>query len=210
MKRVDIITGNAVPLLQANVDTDQILPKQFLRTISREGLAGALFFDWRFDETGAEIPDFILNQTPYRHASILIAGENFACGSSREHAVWALLDYGISCVIAPSFAEIFAGNAANNGLLLITLPKADVEALAAEAAGQSTDFRIDLPLQIITTPSGRELAFEFDAGTKRKLIAGLDAIGETQLHERAIAAFETQQNEALPWLSGSSAPGIAR
>ncbi|MDT9600526.1 3-isopropylmalate dehydratase small subunit [Sphingosinicella rhizophila] len=199
---MEVITGIAVPLLQANVDTDQILPKQFLRTISREGLGDALFFDWRFDEAGAEYPDFILNQSAYRRSSVLIAGENFACGSSREHAVWALLDFGFSCVIAPSFAEIFASNAVNNGLLLITLSQASVEALAQEAIGEGANFRIDLPLQRIIAPSGREIFFDFDQGVKRKLIAGLDAIGETFLHEHAIAVFEARQSNAMPWLSG--------
>lgn len=204
MRSVDTITGTAVPLLQANIDTDQILPKQFLRTISRDGLADALFFDWRFDNEGTENPDFILNQPAYRNASILIGGANFACGSSREHAVWALLDFGISCVIAPSFAEIFAGNAANNGLLLITLAQAQVEALAAEAAGPDAQFRIDLPPQVILTPSQREVAFDFNQDAKRKLIAGLDAIGETLVHKAAIASFEARQDRAMPWLSHSS------
>jgi 3-isopropylmalate/(R)-2-methylmalate dehydratase small subunit len=201
MKRVQTIVGPAVPMPGANVDTDQILPKQFLRTISREGLAGALFFDWRFDESGEEISDFILNQPAYRDAVILLAGENFACGSSREHAVWSLMDFGIQCAIAPSFAEIFAGNSLNNGLLLITLPKADVEALQAEATGNGADFRVDLPSQTVTAPSGRTFAFEIDPGAKAKLLAGLDAIGETLILDPAIRAFEASRRDALHWLA---------
>jgi 3-isopropylmalate/(R)-2-methylmalate dehydratase small subunit len=205
VRQVDTITGGAVPLPSANIDTDQILPKQFLRTISREGLAGALFFDSRFDESGAEIADFILNRPAYRDSKILIAGENFACGSSREHAVWALLDFGILCVIAPSFAEIFAGNALNNGLLLVTLPKADVEALQAQASCRGADFRVDLPRQTIVSPSGRAFAFDIEEGAKRRLIEGLDAIGETLLDEQAIGRFEVEQISAMPWLSARRA-----
>jgi 3-isopropylmalate dehydratase small subunit len=201
MNRVETIIGPAAPMPGANIDTDQILPKQFLRTISREGLARALFFDWRFDESGGEISDFILNEPAYRNAAILLAGENFACGSSREHAVWSLMDFGIRCVIAPSFAEIFAGNSLNNGLLLVTLPKADVEALQVEAVGEGADFRVDLPAQTVTAPSGRIFAFEIDPGAKAKLIAGLDAIGETMIHDPAIRAFEARQRRDLHWLA---------
>jgi 3-isopropylmalate/(R)-2-methylmalate dehydratase small subunit len=199
MKAVATIRGQAVAMPAANIDTDQILPKQFLRTISREGLGAALFHDQRFDESGAENADFLLNRPGCRAARILIAGENFACGSSREHAVWALLDFGIACVIAPSFAEIFAGNAINNGLLLVSLTKADTESLQAEASGQG-EFQIDLPAQTILSPSGRQIHFDIEPGAKRRLVEGLDAIGETLVQEAAIEAFETSRAAAMPWL----------
>ena len=138
------LDARAAPFLEANIDTDQIIPKQFLKTVEREGLGRGLFFEWRFDEQGHEKPEFVLNKPEYKNAGILIAGENFGCGSSREHAPWALIDFGIRCVIGSSFADIFTGNCANNGLLLVQLPEAQVQALQSEAKGGNHIFTVDL------------------------------------------------------------------
>src|ERR1700760_2401754 len=153
------LDGKAAPLNVANVDTDQIIPKQFLKTVEREGLGKGLFYDMRFDEAGEPNPDFVLNQPQYAGASVLIAGDNFGCGSSREHAPWALLDFGLRCVIAPSFADIFYNNCFNNGLLPITLPEDQVHALMAEAKGGNHIFSIDLESQTVIAPSGQRFAF---------------------------------------------------
>jgi 3-isopropylmalate/(R)-2-methylmalate dehydratase small subunit len=203
MKRFSLLKGIAAPLPLVNVDTDMIMPKQFLKTIKRTGLGKAAFYDMRYDETGAERPDFVLNQEPYRHASILIAGANFGCGSSREHAPWGLADFGIRCVIAPSFADIFYNNCFKNGMLCITLPQAEVDALMAQAGRGNTagaPFTVDLVAQTVTAPDGTVTPFDIDATRKHNLIEGLDDIGLTLTQSDKIAAFEARQKAAQPWL----------
>ena len=192
--------AKAAPLDLANLDTDQIIPKQFLKTVEREGLSKGLFYDLRFDEQGQPRPDFVLNDPRYAGAGVLIAGENFGCGSSREHAPWALLDYGVRCVIAPSFADIFYGNCFQNGLLPVALPEADVKALMDEAKGGNHVFSIDLASQTVTSPSGQQFRFEIDAARKHKLLEGLDAIGETLQHAPDIDVYESRRALDRPWL----------
>lgn len=194
------LTGVAAPLPTANLDTDQIIPKQFLKIVDREGLARGLFHDLRFDADGRPRPEFVLNQPQFAAAKVLVAGENFGCGSSREHAVWALQDFGVRCVIAPSFADIFNDNGFNNGLLPLVLPAEAVAELADEARGGNHVFSVDLPAQTVTSPSGRTYRFEIDPGRKRKLLEGLDAVGETLRREADIAAFEAREALARPWL----------
>ena len=194
------LDGRAAPLATANIDTDQIIPKQFLKTVEREGLGKGLFYDLRFDEAGQAKPDFVLNQPAYDGASILIAGDNFGCGSSREHAPWALLDFGLRCVIAPSFADIFYNNCFNNGLLPITLPEAEVRALMDEAKGGNHIFTVDLESQTVVSPSGRKVAFEIDPGRKEKLLKGLDAVGETLQYASDIDVFEQRRRLGQPWM----------
>jgi 3-isopropylmalate dehydratase small subunit len=194
------LDGKAAPLDVANVDTDQIIPKQFLKTVEREGLAKGLFYDLRFDEAGNPKPDFVLNQPAYAGASVLIAGDNFGCGSSREHAPWALLDFGLRCVIAPSFADIFYNNCFENGLLPISLPEETVRKLMAEARGGNHVFSIDLEGQTVTTPSGEKVSFDIDPGRKEKLLKGLDAIGETLEHADDISRYEHGRSLSAPWL----------
>ena len=190
----------AAPLPLANIDTDQIIPKQFLKTVERVGLGAGLFFDLRFDEQGRERPGFVLNRPEYKGASVLVAGDNFGCGSSREHAPWALMDFGIRCVISTSFADIFFNNSTNNGLLLVTLPEAEVEALMDEARGGNHVVSIDLETQTVTSPSGAVFTFEIDPQRKQKMLQGLDAIGETLEHESRIGAYEARRAKAAPWL----------
>ncbi|MEO6340280.1 MAG: 3-isopropylmalate dehydratase small subunit, partial [Caulobacteraceae bacterium] len=186
------LDGRAAPLNLANIDTDQIIPKQFLKTVNREGLAEGLFYDLRFDGEGKENPGFVLNQPAYAGAHVLIAGDNFGCGSSREHAPWALLDFGLRCVIAPSFADIFYNNCFNNGLLPVTLPLHEVEALMDEARGGNHIFTVDLESQTVIAPSGAKYSFEIDPGRKEKMLKGLDAIGETLVHAADIDAYEAK------------------
>jgi 3-isopropylmalate/(R)-2-methylmalate dehydratase small subunit len=193
------LTAVAAPLPLANVDTDQIIPKQFLATVERTGLGKGLFYDMRFDAEGAEKPDFVLNKPEYRGAEILLAGPNFGCGSSREHAPWALLDFGIRCVIASSFADIFYNNCFNNGILPLALDQADVERLMAEARGANHKFIVDLGVQTVFSPSGESYRFKIDAGRKTKLLEGLDDIGMTLKRELEITAFEHERRERAPW-----------
>jgi 3-isopropylmalate/(R)-2-methylmalate dehydratase small subunit len=192
------ISSPAAPLRLINVDTDMIVPKQFLRTIKRTGLASGLFYELRFDEQGNPKPDFILNKEPYTKAQILIAGENFGCGSSREHAPWALLDFGIRCIVAPSFGDIFYNNSFKNGILPIRLPQAQVDELM-NAAETGRNITINLPDQKIV--SGNDV-YEFDIDPFRKhcLINGLDDIGLTLEKETYIADYETRQKQDRPWL----------
>ena len=194
------IEGRAAPLPIANLDTDQLIPKQFLKTVTRQGLGKGLFYDFRFDFDGKLKPDFVLNQPAYQGTQILVCGENFGCGSSREHAPWALLDFGVRCVIAPSFGDIFYGNCFENGLLPIVLPEAEVHALMAEARGGNHLFAVDLESQTVTSPSGRKVQFEIHPGRKEKLIKGLDSIGETLTHVTDIDRFETARAAQTPWL----------
>jgi len=192
--------AKAAPLDVANLDTDQIIPKQFLKTVEREGLGKGLFYDLRFDAEGNPREDFVLNDPRYAGAGVLIAGDNFGCGSSREHAPWALLDYGVRCVIAPSFADIFYGNCFQNGLLPIALPAAEVRALMAEARGGNHVFSVNLAAQTVTAPSGKTFRFDIDPARKAKLLQGLDSIGETLQHAADIDRFEARKAIAQPWL----------
>lgn len=194
------LTAVAVPMPIANVDTDQIIPKQFLKGVERTGLGRGLMYDFRFDEQGKVKADFVLNQPAYKGAGVMIAGENFGCGSSREHAPWALLDFGIRCVIAPSFADIFYGNCFNNGLLPITLPKDQVAQLTEEARGANHVFAVDLAAQTVTSPSGKVFKFDLDPGRKQKLLEGLDDIGLSLKRGEAIDAFESRRKLAQPWM----------
>jgi len=194
------LDGRAAPLPLANLDTDQIIPKQFLKTVEREGLGKGLFYDLRFDGEGREKPDFVLNRAAYTGAQVLITGENFGCGSSREHAPWALLDWGIRCVVASSFADIFYNNCFQNGLLPAIVSEDDARALSGEALGGNHVFSVDLETQTITAPSGRQVPFQIDSARKEKLLKGLDAIGETLQQASRIDLFESRRALAQPWL----------
>jgi 3-isopropylmalate/(R)-2-methylmalate dehydratase small subunit len=201
MDKFDTITGVAAPLPLINVDTDMIIPKQFLKTIKRSGLGVSLFDEMRYDETGAERPDFVLNRPAYRDAQILVAGENFGCGSSREHAPWALLDFGIRAVIAPSYADIFYNNCFKNGILPIVLPADQVEAVMADAQkGANARIAVDLEAQEVRLTDGTAFAFEVDPFKKHCLLEGLDEIGLTEAKAAAIDAFEAQAAQARPWV----------
>ena len=201
MQKFDTLTGVAAPLPQVNVDTDMIIPKQYLKTIGRTGLGKGLFDEMRYDESGAERPDFVLNQPAYRNAEVLVAGENFGCGSSREHAPWALLDFGIRCVIAPSYADIFFNNCFKNGILPIVLPQEQVDVLMEDARrGANARMTVDLEAQTITTSDGQVIAFEIDPFRKHCLLNGLDDIGLTLEKAAAIDAFESRAATSRPWV----------
>jgi 3-isopropylmalate/(R)-2-methylmalate dehydratase small subunit len=194
-------TGVAVPLKMINVDTDMIIPKQFLKTVKRTGLGANLFHELRYDDDGNEIDDFVLNKPAYRQASVLIAHDNFGCGSSREHAPWALLDFGIKCVIAPSFADIFYNNCFKNGRLPITLPQEQIDKLMDHAErGANATISVDLEAQEITGPEGEVIAFEIDQFRKHCLLNGLDDIGLTLNEAEAIQAHEDRTSVERPWL----------
>lgn len=195
------LTGVAAPLPMINVDTDMLVPKQFLTTITRSGLGKALFFEMRYADDGSELPDFVLNKPPYRNAQILVAGENFGCGSSREHAPWALHDFGIRAVIAPSFADIFRGNCYKNGMLPIVLPQAQVDILMEDAKGDNSRvFTIDLPSQRVIRANGESFPFQIDSSNKVSLVEGLDEIGLTLKRGAEIAVYESGQSRSQPWL----------
>ena len=196
--------AKAAPLDLANLDTDQIIPKQFLKTVEREGLGKGLFYDLRFDDAGRPRPEFVLNDPRYAGVGVLIAGDNFGCGSSREHAPWALLDYGVRCVIAPSFADIFYNNCFQNGLLPIALPREQVRALMGEARGGNHLFSIDLEAQTVTCGDLR-FSFTMDAFERRRLLEGLDDIGLTLEHEAKITAFEERRPAWMPDLARAGA-----
>ncbi len=201
MQPFTTLTGVAAPLPMINVDTDMIIPKQFLKTIKRTGLGRNLFDEMRFTPEGAEIPDFVLNRPAYRKAVILIAGDNFGCGSSREHAPWSLLDFGIRCVIAPSFADIFYNNCFKNGILPIPLPRAEVDQLMADAGrGANATMTVDLERQEIHRPDGGVIRFDIDPFRKHCLINGLDDIGLTLAQAAAINSYEKRLRTSLPWL----------
>ncbi|MBP0492445.1 3-isopropylmalate dehydratase small subunit [Roseomonas indoligenes] len=203
MRAFTTLTGVAAPLPMANVDTDKIIPARFLKTIERKGLGRAAFADMRFNDDGSEKPDFVLNQEPYRHAEVLIAHENFGCGSSREHAPWALLDFGIRCVIAPDFADIFFNNSFKNGILPIKLSREICDTLMEDAKmGANARISVDLARQIVIRPNGEEIPFEVDPLRKHRLLNGLDDIGETMQRASAIENFENGQRAAQPWLYG--------
>ena len=201
MQKFDKLTAIAAPLDILNIDTDMIIPKQFLKTIHRSGLGGNLFFEMRYDDEGQENPDFILNKAAWRGAEILIAGDNFGCGSSREHAPWALLDFGIKCVISTSFADIFYNNCFKNGILPIKVDAAEREALLADASDPDhPELSIDLAKQSISRPNGANIAFDIDPFLKRCLLEGLDDIALTLEKRSEIAAFEANRRDELPWL----------
>ena len=201
MDKFTTLTGIAAPLPLINIDTDMIIPKQFLKTIKRSGLGKNLFDEMRFDQSGNELPEFVLNKPAYRDAQILVAGDNFGCGSSREHAPWALLDFGIRCVIAPSFADIFFNNCFKNGILPIPLPQEDVDKLMDDASnGANATLTIDLEAQEITRPDGQKIAFEIDPFRKQCLLEGLDGIGLTLEKGGSIDSFEATRSEEKPWL----------
>jgi 3-isopropylmalate dehydratase small subunit len=195
------LTARAAPLDIDNVDTDQIIPAQFLKTTQREGLGRGLFHSFRFDASGAPKAGFVLDDPAYANAGVLIAGDNFGCGSSREHAPWALLDFGVRCVIASGFADIFYNNCFQNGLLPIVLPREATRALLEEARGGNHVFTVDLERQVVTAPSGRAFPFEIDPGRKAKLLQGLDAIGETLRKAPSIDAYEARRSLQEPWVS---------
>ncbi|MFN3613563.1 MAG: 3-isopropylmalate dehydratase small subunit [Rubrimonas sp.] len=204
MEKFTKLTGVAAPLPLINVDTDMIIPKQFLKTIKRSGLGKNLFDEMRYDRQGNEIPDFVLNRPAYREAKILVAGDNFGCGSSREHAPWAIADFGIRCVIAPSFADIFYNNCFKNGILAIALPQEQVDKLMDDAErGANAILTVDLENQVITGPDGGSIAFEIDPFRKRCLLEGLDDIGLTMEKADAIAAYEAKRAQAAPWLGAA-------
>jgi len=195
--------AKAAPLDIANVDTDQIIPKQFLKTVEREGLARGLFYDLRFDVQGQPKAGFVLDDPRFAGAAILVVGDNFGCGSSREHAPWALQDFGIRCVISTSFADIFYNNCIENGLLPVVLPEAAVRALMAEAKGGNHVFSVDLAAQEVTAPSGQKFRFEIDPARKEKLLGGLDSIGETLRHKADIDTYEARHAMTEPWLESA-------
>ena len=209
MKPFTVVTGTAAPLDRANVDTDAIIPKQYLKSIRRTGFGPFLFDDWRYltpgdlsidPATRQANPEFVLNRPAHRGATILLARENFGCGSSREHAVWALSDFGFRCVIAPSFADIFFSNCCKNGFLPVVLPPADVDALfRAVAANPATPITVDLPAQRVRWPGG-EAAFTIDPHRKHKLVEGLDEIALTLRHAEAIRDYEARRRAEAPWL----------
>ena len=208
MEKFTTLTGVAAPMPMINIDTDKIFPAIYLRTIERTGLSKWLFQEVRFRPDGSENPDFVLNQGPYRQAKIIVAGDNFGCGSSREHAPWALTDFGIRCVIAPSFADIFYNNCFKNGILPIKLPQADVDKLMDDAErGANAIITIDPERQEITGPDGGCIKFELDPFRKHCLLNGLDDIGLTEKKGAEISAYEEKARLARPWQFGMIRPG---
>ena len=203
MEKFTKLTATAAPLPMVNVDTDMIIPKQFLRTIKRTGLSEGLFYEMRFDEKGKPKEGFVLDRPAYRNAQILVTGENFGCGSSREHAPWAILDAGIRCIIAPSFADIFYNNCFKNGILPIKLPQEQVDLLMDDAErGANAVITVDLESQEITGPDGGSIHFEIDPHRKDCLLNGRDDIGQTLEKAAAIESYEDKQRAAQPWLFG--------
>ena len=201
MDKFTTLTGVAAALPMRNIDTDMIIPKQFLKTIRRTGLGKSLFYELRYDDNGKERPDFVLNQPAYRKASILITGENFGCGSSREHAPWALLDFGIRCIVAPDFADIFYNNCFQNGILPIKLPQAEIDKLLDDASrGSNATVTVDLEKQEIRGPDGGVIKFDIDPFRKHCLLNGLDHIGLTLAKEKSISSYEETAATTRPWL----------
>ena len=201
MEKFTSLTGVAAPMNMINIDTDMIIPKQFLKTIKRSGLGQHLFDEMRFNRDGSEVEDFVLNKPAYREASILVAGDNFGCGSSREHAPWALLDFGIKCVISTSFADIFYNNCFKNGILPIKVSKEQLDSLMEDAErGANATLTVDLENQVIQGPDGGEIKFEVDEFKRQCLLNGLDDIGLTMQLNAKIDNFEDQQRAGQPWL----------
>ena len=200
MEKFNKLRGVAAPLNMINIDTDKLIPKQFLKTIKRTGLGKHLFNEMRFNEDGSEKPDFVLNKAAYRDSNIIVAGDNFGCGSSREHAPWALLDFGIKCVISTSFADIFYNNCFKNGILPIVVTKQQLDQLMDDAEnGANAVLDIDLEAQEITRPNGESVTFEIDEFRKHCLINGLDDIGLTMEKEKNIDSFEKKRATEQPW-----------
>lgn len=204
MQKFDVLTGVAAPLLRANVDTDAIIPSREMKTVSKSGLADGLFAGWRYARIGSREPDadFILNQPAYAGVEVLLAGENFGCGSSREHAVWALAEYGIRAVIAPSFAPIFRGNCVRNGVLPVTLDAASIERLAAAIVADPQRLRVTVNLvrQRVSAPGDLEFQFELDPESREMLLEGADAIDLTLKHRDAIESFHARDRAQRPWI----------
>ena len=201
MQKFDKLTGVAAPLNILNIDTDMIIPKQFLKTIKRSGLGKNLFDEMRYRQDGSEIDDFVLNRSPYRNAEILVAGDNFGCGSSREHAPWALLDFGVRCVISTSFADIFYNNCFKNGILPIVVSADDRDALMADASDtENPELSVDLVNQTIHRPNGPTVSFEIDPFRKKCLLEGLDDIGLTLAKADDIDSYEAKREKDQPWL----------
>ena len=201
MEKFTTLEGVAAPFPMVNVDTDRIIPARFLKTIKKTGLGKNLFNELRYREDGAEKPDFVLNKPAYREARILVAGDNFGCGSSREHAPWALVDFGIRCVIAPSFADIFNNNASKNGMLLIALPQETVDKLMGDAEmGGNARLSVDLEKQRIVRPDGEAIEFDIDPFKKHCLLNGLDDIALTLQKDDKISAFESARKTAQSWV----------
>ena len=206
MEKFTVLSGIAAPMDMMNVDTDMIIPKLHLRTIKRTGLGKVVFDELRFNTDGSEKPDFVLNREPYRHASILVAGDNFGCGSSREHAPWALLDFGIRCIISTSFADIFYNNCFKNGILPVAVGKDDWRLLLDDVADpKNPRLTVDLEAQTITRPNGGQIAFEIDGFRRDCLLNGLNDIGLTLQKADKIDAFEAAQKETQPWLYAAAA-----
>ncbi len=201
MEKFNTFKGIAAPFNILNVDTDKIIPKQFLTTIKRTGLGKHVFDEMRYKKDGSENPNFVLNQKPYDKSNILIAGDNFGCGSSREHAPWALKDFGIKCIISTSFADIFFNNSFKNGLLPIMVTKDERDALLEDAKDkENPEIEIDLENQEIRRPNGGKIKFKIDPFRKKCLLEGLDDIGLTELHESKIKSFEESRSTKHPWL----------
>ena len=206
MEKFNTLTGIAAPMDMINIDTDKIIPKLHLRTIKRTGLGKVLFDEMRFEQDGTEKPDFILNKEPYRNAKIIVAGDNFGCGSSREHAPWALLDFGIRCVISTSFADIFYNNCFKNGILPIRVKKAELEALMADASdAENPELTIDLNDMVIRRSNGPTVSFDLEEFRRHCLLEGLDDIGLTMKKKSAIDDFEAKQALREPWLYAAAA-----
>jgi 3-isopropylmalate/(R)-2-methylmalate dehydratase small subunit len=200
MEKFEKLHGIAAPMPLVNIDTDMIIPKVFLKSIARTGFGKNLFDEMRYNRDGTEIADFVLNKPQYRSAEILIAGDNFGCGSSREHAPWAIADFGIKCVVSTSFADIFFNNCFKNGILPIVLPQEQVDILMADAEkGENARVTVDLEAQEITTSEGEVIKFDVDAHRKHCLLEGLDDIGQTMQKQASIEAFEAQASAARPW-----------
>jgi len=201
MQAFTTLTGTVAPLNRGNVDTDQIIPKQYLKTIQRTGLKEGLFADWRRRADGSQDPEFFVNQLRYQKATILLTRENFGCGSSREHAPWALLDYGIRCILAPSFADIFYNNCFQNGILPVVLTVEEIQALFDRVAHHDQyQVTVDLAQQVVALPEGERYSFTLDPFRKDCLLKGLDGIGLTLQYESAIAAYEMRRAQEAPWL----------
>ena len=201
MEKFEKLSGVAAPFDMINIDTDKILPKQFLKTIKRTGLGANLFTEMRYLENGSENPEFILNKSAYRNSQIIVAGDNFGCGSSREHAPWALLDFGIKCIISTSFADIFFNNCFKNGILPIVVSKEELEQLMSDAEnGSNSILDVDLERQQIGRPNGEKISFEVDEFRKHCLLNGLDEIGLTMEKQSKIDTFEKQHQYNQPWL----------
>ena len=200
MEKFDKLTAVAAPMPIINIDTDMIIPKDYLKTIKRTGLGKGLFAEMRYDESGADNADFVLNKPAYSNAQILIAGDNFGCGSSREHAPWALLDFGIRCVISTSFADIFYNNCFKNGILPIVVSQEELDALMDDAdRGANSTLTVDLEAQTINGPDGGTINFDIDPARKHRLLNGIDDIGETLEKADAISSFEADVSQSRPW-----------